>query len=85
MVTSPSVPMANVTTAPEMSFRADVANYSQVNIVLALSKFIDAMMQYQWLNIGEESTQFLYREVVLQNSNGLNKQGIKGIWLVQSA
>ena len=71
MVTSPLVLMANVTTASEMSFRADVANYSQVNGVLALSKFIDAMMQHRWLNIREESTQFLYREVVLQNSIGI--------------
>lgn len=78
--------MANVITASEMSLRADVANYSQVNAALALSKFIDAMMQHQWVNIGEESIQFLYRDVMLQNywncSNGINKQGIKEIVLV---
>jgi len=52
MVTFPSVPVANVTEASEMSFRAR-ANCSQVNIALALSRFIDALMQHQWLNIGE--------------------------------
>jgi len=66
MVTFPSVPVANVTEASEMSFRAR-ANCSQVNIALALSRFIDALMQHQWLNIGEWR-QFLYREVVLQTS-----------------
>lgn len=42
---------------------------------------MDAVMQHQWLNTGEESVWFLYREIVLQNSTGIasilgiNKQG----------
>lgn len=44
MVTSPSVPTANVAAASERSFRADVANCIQVNVALALNKFIDAAL-----------------------------------------
>lgn len=50
---------------------------------------MDAVMQHQWLNTGEESVWFLYREIVLQNSTGIasilginNRE--KGIWLGQS-
>lgn len=47
----------------------------------ATCEFMDAVMQFQWLNTEEESVWVLYREIMLQNFTGIalipgtNKQG----------